>query len=339
MTGARAPARRWRALACAAGLAMMPAGPAAAQAALSARAANAEVRDLLTSGETRFASGDYTGAAADLWNASTAQPGLFADAQVQLLRARAVALSGRPEAALRVLDRVEGEAGDLAAADRLREVVNNILTGQGDGEALRAELVTGQAQTRRERRAAEAAAPVATPGRLDDLRRGVRDARRAENDVAERGLLTQLYIAGYADAEEMARLTELAALRPSGDLEDDKYAAFLATTAGHLELAAAIYESVHWAGAGTSFDEAVVLTNLATIYVDLGRTDRALEAVEQATAADDSYANAWALRGLLLDSVNRSDEALPILEHAYRLGARNPLVSQRIAALQAAGVN
>lgn len=182
---------------------------------------------------------------------------------------------------------------------------------------------------------AAAATPQTVAEDLARLRAARAEVQNAGDEASERRVLEQLYLTGFASEAEIDALRQRVESEPSTDAARDEYLAYMATTADHLDLAAALYESIDRGGGLESWRRAVMLTNLATLYLEMGDSSAALSAAERATFADPSYMNAWGLRGMLLDSMGMGADALPVLERAYLLGARQPELVARLRALRA----
>lgn len=173
-------------------------------------------------------------------------------------------------------------------------------------------------------RAAASDAPVV------DLRERISEARDAENTALELQTLRDLYIREAATPAEISRLAELTGLMTSQDAAADFRLARLAESARHTRLAAALYRGVDQSGVFEGRNLAIVRGNLATQLRALGNYPAALEAAEAALQADESYANAWAVKGLILRDQGKAGEALPVMKKAYERGARAPELLDRL---------
>jgi adenylate cyclase len=63
---------------------------------------------------------------------------------------------------------------------------------------------------------------------------------------------------------------------------------------------------------------------LSNVYLQRREYARAMEAIERAIALDPNYADAYAMRGDILQSIGRPEDALASLDHAMRLNPRFP---------------
>lgn len=71
---------------------------------------------LASRGRLNFLLGNYSEAAADLWNATQADPALRANASLQIMRGRAVMQSGKPGDAVKVFNGIDGRDSEEAKA-------------------------------------------------------------------------------------------------------------------------------------------------------------------------------------------------------------------------------
>lgn len=417
---------------------------------------NDEGRRLVEAGRAAFDMGDYAGAAQILWDATMADAAVRDDAQLQILRGRAVMRSGRPENAIRIFDLIGGSAEAYAdalywrgealmmmtepgeAADSYREALRfnpdhalaqarlsslppgistpvaveaplidsapvDVIAVESTAPAVEApapevsapaslrpappeppemeETPAAAAEANPEQAAPEtiqvaaaapepapepepepepaiepvqtAAAPVRAPaesaeGELRSSaqqqaamaaegRAAAEEAHAAGDRAAEAFGLSRVYLSQLATDEEIERYAELTEGAVSADPARDFEIAQLASYAGfgaHNRLSAALYRAVEAAGGLEGRNLAVLKANLGTVMLQAGDADAALAEAEAALAADETYANGWAVRSLAKQELGDLGGALEDAKQAYDRGVMSPPV---LALLQAAG--
>jgi Flp pilus assembly protein TadD len=80
-------------------------------------------------------------------------------------------------------------------------------------------------------------------------------------------------------------------------------------------------------------------SDLALLYVDSGRLDAALSAIEAAIQVEPTRAAFHTLRGLILDATGRHDEAIAALTTAWRLNPADPITAYLLADRRTADVD
>lgn len=344
-----------------------PAAPDPPDAAPEDRA---EADSELEQGRAAFANGEYADAAALLWRASQADPAVRADIAVQIIRGRAVMLSGRPSAAVNVFNAVAEDArgADLADALYWRGEAEMLQGREGAAlESFRLALDASSAHAQAEARLAELSpesapvdvaevpepeavpAPIPEPAPEDEpaalseadaeeaaamFREQAAD-RRADGDrEGEAFALSELYLTQQATPEEIERYAELMEGATSKDVGRDAQIAQLAGYVHH-DLAIALYRSVERAGLIEGRNLAILRANLATAQLETGDAEGALETAELALETDEDYANAWAVRSLAKQELGDLGGALEDAKQAFDRGVTAPPV---LALLNAAGL-
>lgn len=171
-----------------------------------------------------------------------------------------------------------------------------------------------------------------SPGEL----RAQAEKASADGDlVTELDFIRGLYLSQNATPDEIERYAALTALLSTKDAVRDFQIARLAESARHVRLAAALYESVEKSGAFEGRNLAVARGNLATQQLHMGNLNAGLAAAERAIEADADYANGWAVKGLILDEMGKTGEAVSAMKTAYDNGARAP---ELLARLEEAGM-
>jgi len=150
-----------------------------------------------------------------------------------------------------------------------------------------------------------------------------------------------IYMRQAAGPAEIARFAELVSLTETDDPARDFQIARLSERAAHTRLAAALYEGVERSNAVSGQDLAIVRTNLASQYMLMDQADLALAAAERAIEADESYGNAWAVKGFALSDLDQTVDGQQAMMRAYSLGSRSPELIRRLsvtgASLEAPG--